>query len=106
MVGPLHPVAGAAAGHQPPAARVAPVVPAAVPPVPAVVPPVPAAVPPVVPPIPAGLPIGAPIPIAAAPAAIPMDMGGVADGKEARTLRPVDAGGPTPNLPTQPGPQN
>jgi hypothetical protein len=63
-------------------------------------------VPPVVPPIPAGLPIGAPIPIAAAPAAIPMDMGGVADGKEARTLRPVDAGGPTPNLPTQPGPQN
>lgn len=84
----------------------APVVPAAVPPVPAVVPPVPAAVPPVVPPIPAGLPIGAPIPIAAAPAAIPMDMGGVADGKEARTLRPVDAGGPTPNLPTQPGPQN
>ncbi|WP_146212939.1 hypothetical protein [Mycolicibacterium mucogenicum] len=42
----------------------------------------------------------------AAPAAIPMDMGGVADGKEARTLRPVDAGGPTPNLPTQPGPQN
>ncbi|MCX8564324.1 hypothetical protein OS122_25875 [Mycolicibacterium mucogenicum] len=84
----------------------APVVPAAVPPVPAVVPPVPAAVPPVVPPIPAGLPIGAPIPIAAAPAAIPMDMGGVTDGKEARTLRPVDAGGPTPNLPTQPGPQN
>ena len=83
----------------------APVVPAAVPPVPAVVPPVPAAVPPIVPPIPAGLPIGAPIPIAAAPAAIPMDMGGVTDGKEARTLRPVDAGGPTPNLPTQPGPQ-
>lgn len=84
----------------------APVVPAAVPPVPAVVPPVPAAVPPIVPPIPAGLPLGAPIPIAAAPAAIPMDMGGIADGKEARTLRPVDAGGPTPNLPTQPGPQN
>jgi hypothetical protein len=84
----------------------APVVPAAVPPVPAVVPPVPAAVPPVVPPIPAGLPIGAPIPIAAAPAAIPVDMGGVTDGKEARTLRPADAGGPTPNQPTQPGPQN
>jgi hypothetical protein len=84
----------------------APVVPAAVPPVPAVVPPVPVGVPPVVPPIPAGLPLGAPIPIAAAPAAIPMDMGGIADGKEARTLRPVDAGGPTPNLPTQPGPQN
>ncbi len=84
----------------------APVVPAAVPPVPAVVPPVPAAVPPVVPPIPAGLPIGAPIPIAAALAAIPMDMGGITEGKEGRTLRPVDAGGPTPNLPTQPGPQN
>ncbi|MUM08894.1 hypothetical protein B5P44_29435 [Mycobacterium sp. CBMA 213] len=110
------PVAAAAAGTPCGAPAIAssgivgPVVPAAVPPVvPAVVPPVPAVVPPVVPPVPAGLPLGAPIPIAApiaaAPVAVPMDMGGIAEGKEGRTVRPADAGGPTPNLPTQPGPQ-
>ncbi|WP_438804015.1 hypothetical protein [Mycolicibacterium mageritense] len=79
--------------------------PAGVPPVPVVppagVPPVPAAPPvPVVPPVAAGAPVAAAPVAGGAPL---MEMGGT--GKGVPTSRPAGADGPTPGVPTQPGPQ-
>ena len=93
----------------------APVVPMAAP-----VPPVPLGVPPVVPPVPlgvppvplgpppGGLPVGAPIPIAA-PLAAPLAAGAVvadmsATGKGAPITTSAATVGPTPDIPTLPGP--